>query len=229
MIVFFRAVLLYLITIFAVRLMGKRQLGELQPSELVTTILISNIAALPIEDTAIPMASGAIPILTLVAFELLVSNLTLRCKKLRTLLSGRPVVLIRKGVLDQQAMKKIRFSVDDLLESLRGSGIFDLDDVWYAVVETNGKISVLEKYSARTVTAEMADLKGKDIAPPAVIISDGQLLHHALKEAAITEEWVANTLRREKLRPEQIFLMTVDGNRHHLILPKEIPEKEGRP
>ena len=129
MIVFFRAILLYLLIIFSMRLMGKRQLGELQPSELVTTILISNIASLPIEDTAIPMAAGAVPIIVLAGFEMILSSVTLKNKSLRSLLSGRPVVLIKDGKLDQQAMKKMRFSVDDLMESLRGNGVFDLKDV----------------------------------------------------------------------------------------------------
>lgn len=224
MIVFYRAILLYLITIFAVRLMGKRQLGELQPTELVTTILISNIASLPIEDTAIPMSSGAIPILVLVGCELVLSWLTLHSKKLRTVLSGRPVVLIRKGVLDQQAMKKMRFSIDDLMEALRGNNIFDIGDVWYAVAETNGSVSVQEKFSARPVSAEMAGIRGKDIAPPVVIISDGQLLPRQMEEYAITEEWVTATLRQEKMPPDRVFLMTVDENRNYLIIPRD--EKE---
>lgn len=224
MIVFYRAILLYLVTIFAVRLMGKRQLGELQPTELVTTILISNIASLPIEDTAIPMASGAIPILVLVGCELVLSWLTLHSKKLRTVLSGRPVVLIRKGVLDQRAMKEMRFSIDDLLEALRENSIFDLRDVWYAVAETNGKISVQEKFSARTVTAEMSGIKGKNTAPPVVIISDGLLLREQMAEYGITEEWVTATLRQEKMPLDRVFLMTVDENRQYLIIPRD--EKE---
>lgn len=224
MIVFFRAILLYLLIIFSMRLMGKRQIGELQPSELVATILISNIASLPVEDTAIPMAAAAIPILTLVGFEMLLSTISLHCKPLRTLLSGRPVVLVRKGVLDQQAMKKMRFSIDDLTESLRGSGIFDLKDVWYAVVETNGKISVQERHSARTVTAEMAGLKGKDTAPPVVVISDGRLLDRAMETYGITREWIAATLRQEKIPQERVFLMTVDENRQYLIIPKDKKE-----
>jgi len=224
MIVFYRAILLYLITIFAVRLMGKRQLGELQPTELVTTILISNIASLPIEDTAIPMVSGAIPILVLVGCELLISHLTLRCKRLRTILSGRPIVLIRKGILDQQAMKKMRFSIDDLMEALRGNNIFDLQDVWYAVVETNGSVSVLEKFSARSVTAQMTGIKGKDISPPVIVISDGLLLSRQMEEYGITEEWVAATLRQEKLSLDRVFLMTVDENRKYLIIPRDKKE-----
>lgn len=228
MIVFFRAILLYLLIIFSMRLMGKRQIGELQPSELVTTILISNIASLPIEDTAIPMAAGAIPILLLVGFEMLLSSIALHCKPFRTLMSGRPIILVRNGRLDQRAMKKIRFSIDDLMESLRGNGVFDLKDVWYAVVETNGKLSVMQRFSARTVTAEIAKIKGSDTAPPVVIISDGQLLHRSMEVYSITAEWVTATLRQEKISQEEVFLMTVDENRQYLIIPQE-KTKEARP
>ncbi|MDD6031995.1 MAG: DUF421 domain-containing protein [Oscillospiraceae bacterium] len=227
MIVFFRAILLYLLIIFSMRLMGKRQLGELQPSELVATILISNIASLPIEDTAIPMATGAIPIIVLAGFEMILSSIALHCKPLRTLLSGRPVVLIKDGKLDQKAMKKMRFSIDDLLESLRGSGVFDLKDIWYAVVETNGKINVMQRFPAKTVTAEMSGLKGSDTAPPVVIISDGKILRKALPIYGITEQWIAATLRQEKISLQEVFLMTADENRQYLIVPRE--KKEERP
>ncbi len=220
MIVFFRAILLYLLIIFSMRLMGKRQLGELQPSELVTTILISNIASLPIEDTAIPMAAGAVPIIVLAGFEMILSSVTLKNKSLRSLLSGRPVVLIKDGKLDQQAMKKMRFSVDDLMESLRGNGVFDLKDVWYAVVETTGKVNIMQRFPAKTVTAEMASLKGSDTAPPVVVISDGQLLEKSMAVYSLTPEWVAATLRREGFAQREVFLMTADENRQYYIVPK---------
>lgn len=227
MIVFFRAILLYLLIIFSMRLMGKRQLGELQPSELVTTILISNIASLPIEDTAIPMTAGAVPIIVLAGFEMILSSVTLHSKSLRTLLSGRPMVIIRDGKLDQKALKKMRFSIDDLMESLRGSGVFDLKDVWYAVVETTGKVNVMQRFPARTVTAEMAKIKGSDAAPPIVVISDGQLLKKSMSFYHLTPEWVEATLRRENIAQQDIFLMTADENRQYQIIPREMKEEEG--
>jgi len=226
MIVFFRAILLYLLIIFVMRLMGKRQLGELQPSELVTTILISNIASLPIEDTAIPMTAGAVPIVVLAGFEMIMSSITLHNKSLRTLMSGRPMVIIKDGKLDQKALKKMRFSIDDLMESLRGSGVFDLKDVWYAVVETTGKVSVMQRFPARTVTAQMAGIKGGDVSPPIVIISDGQLLHKAMSFYGLTPQWLEATLRREKIAQADIFLMTADENRQYQIIPREMDKEE---
>ena len=169
MIVFIRAILLYLLIIFCLRLMGKRQLGELQPSELVITILISNIASLPIEDNSIPMIMGVVPIVVLVGFELIISGISLHSRRFRTLVSGKPVVLIQNGQIDQSAMKQLRFSIDDLMETLRGKSVFDLRDVQYAIVETTGQVNILQKYKAQTVTARMLDLKGSDADPPTVV------------------------------------------------------------
>ena len=174
--IFFRALLLYLLVIFAVRMMGKRQLGDLQPSEIVTTILIGNIASLPIEDSSLPMAAAVVPILTLAAFEVAVSEAGLKWRRLRLLFSGRPQVIIREGKIDQKAMKKIRFTLDDLMENLRGEGVFDIQDVWHCVVETNGKVNILQKFPARSLTPADMQLKGKDERPPAVVIADGEIV-----------------------------------------------------
>ena len=226
MIVFIRAILLYLLIICTMRLMGKRQLGELQPAELVTTILISNIASLPIEDTAIPMAAGAVPIIVIAGFELILSGISLKSRKFRMLLSGTPIAVIENGKLNQQAMRKLRFSIDDLMESLRGCGVFNLEDVWYAVVETTGKISVQQRFSAQTVTAEMLSLKGKDEAPPRVIAADGELIPDEMTACGVTNEWVDNTLRQHHLNLSQVFLMTVASGGRCTIIRRTGPVEE---
>jgi len=225
LVVFIRAVLLYLLVIFCLRLMGKRQLGELQPSELVTTILISNIAALPIEDTNIPMILGAIPILALVIFEFIVSSLTLRSRKLRQFFSGNPVVVIKDGVINQKQLKKLRFSIDDLMEALRGNNVFDINDVNYAIVETNGQVSVLQKFSAQTVTAKMMKLKGKEKKPPLVIISDGQIIYSSLAIYGFSEDWLMKKLNKYRLKAEDIFLMTTDEKGTEYVVPKSQKEE----
>ncbi len=221
MIVFFRALLLYIVVIIAVRLMGKRQLGDLQPSEMVTTILIGNIAAIPIEDTTLPMTAAIIPIVTLAAFEVLVSEASLKFRRLRMLISGRPRVIIREGVIDQKAMREIRFTLDDLMENLRGQGIFDVQDVWHCVVETNGKVNVLQRFPVKNLTPEDMQLKGSDTLPPVVIISDGELLTEALRFYQIKKEWVEKILTLKKKKISEIFLMTVDGDRNYLLVEKE--------
>ena len=142
LIVFFRVLLIYALIIVSLRLMGKRQIGQLQPSELVVTILVSNIATMAIEDNNVPLVSGIIPILTLVSFDVIISALTLRYKKMRRLVSGTPRVIIRDGKIDQQQLKELRFTIDDMMEELRGKDIFDIRDVAFAIVETTGTLSV---------------------------------------------------------------------------------------
>jgi uncharacterized membrane protein YcaP (DUF421 family) len=221
MIVFFRALLLYLLVIFAVRMMGKRQLGDLQASDIVATILISNIASLPIEDTSLPMMAAILPILTLAAFEICSSEIGLHSRRLRLLFSGRPRVLIREGVIDQQAMKEIRFTLDDLMENLRGEGVFDLQDVWYCIVEANGKVNVLQRFPAKNLTPEDMQLKGSDVLPPVLVIADGQLLPDAMQAYGISQDWLNKMLQLEKKKTEEIFAMTVDGNLQYRIIEKE--------
>lgn len=222
LVVFIRAVLLYFLVIFCMRLMGKRQLGELQPSELVTTILISNIAALPIEDTNIPMILGAVPILALVMFEFAVSSLSLKSKRFREFFSGNPVVIIKDGVINQKQLKKLRFSIDDLMEALRENGIFDIKDVNYAIVETTGKVSVLQKYTAQTITPEMLGINGADQKPPLVVISDGTIISSALEIFGFSMDWLNRKLKSKNLNAKDVFLMTINESGEEYIVPKSI-------
>ena len=140
-----RSLILYVLVIFAVRLMGKRQLGELQPSELVITILVSNIATLPLEDVNIPVIVGITPILSLVCFEVVVSWLNLKSPCIRKITSGSPKIVIKDGKIDPDTMRDLRFSVDDLMMALREKEVFDLDEIQFAIVETTGNISVMKK------------------------------------------------------------------------------------
>ena len=213
LVVFFRAIFLYILVTFSLRLMGKRQLGELQPSELVTTILISNIASLPIEDTSIPMILGMIPVMVLVGFEILLSNCALQSKRFRSFLSGSPI-------LDQTQLRKLRFSIDDLMESLRQDGIFDLREVEYAIVETTGKVSVLQKFSAQTVTPQMLNLPENETEPPCVLVSDGQLVHSAVAACRLDISWVLEVLKKEGLTLRQTFLLSATPSRNYYLIPK---------
>lgn len=218
LIVFIRATILYGLIMFCIRLMGKRQLGELQPSELVITILLSNIASLPIEDTSIPLILGAVPLLVLVGCELIVSNISLKSKKFRSFVSGSPVIVIKQGVIDQNELRKLRFSIDDLMEIVRQNSIFDIRDVEYAIVETTGKISILPKYQAQTVTAKMLNIQGNEDIPPIVIISDGELLESAIRACNIEKEWVYKTIAQHNYSINDIFLMTcIDTNDYYIV------------
>lgn len=221
LVVFLRALILYILIMFSLRLMGKRQLGELQPSELVITILISNIASLPIEDSNIPMILGAIPVLALVGFELIISNISLQSKGFRSFISGKPLIIISDGKIDQSQLRKLRFSIDDLMESLRQNNIFDIRDVCYAIVETNGKVSILQKYGSQPVTPKMLKLNGTQENPPVVIISDGKLVKPALQSCNLSEEWVNDTIKMNNYKISDIFIMTTDTAKNYYIVKKE--------
>ena len=216
LVVFFRAVILYVLVTLCLRLMGKRQLGELQPAEFVITILISNIASLPIEDTSIPMILGLIPVFVLVAFEVIVST-----KRFRSVLSGKPVIVIYNGVIDQDKLKQLRFSIDDLMESLRQQGVFRIQDVWYAIVETTGKVSVMQKFASRTVTPADLSLSGEEEQPPAVVVSDGKIIRSALTACGMSEERINREAQKKGLKISQIFLMTATAGGEIYLVEKQ--------
>ncbi len=220
-IILIRSLILYILVVFSVRLMGKRQLGELQPSELVITILVSNIATLPLEDTDIPVIVGVTPILALVCFEVIVSWLILRMPKLRKIISGSPKIVISNGKINRNVLKELRFSVDDLMTALRGRDIFDLSEVQFAIVETTGSISVMKKPEKDTPTKEELNIKAERIDPPQVVVSDGKVMHVALKSMGFNEQFVKNIAGKSGFAVEDIFIMTADSLGNCFISPKK--------
>lgn len=221
-IVFIRVLIIYALIILSLRLMGKRQIGQLQPSELVVTILVSNIATMAIEDSNVPLIGGIIPILTLVSFDVLISAMTLRYKKMRRIVSGAPRVIIRDGKIDQKQLKELRFTIDDMMEELRGKDIFDVRDVAFAIVETTGSLSVYPKFTAQPATAGMLNLQappGAD-APPVVLIADGVVIDSALGYCNLKYEWLEKTITDNGYTTQDIFLMTCNRQADYLIVPK---------
>ena len=209
-IILIRTWILYAVVIFSVRLMGKRQLGELQPSELVITILVSNIATLSLEDTEIPLLHGILPILLLVCFEVLVSWLTLKSVRMRRLVSGSPQVIIRGGVIDQQKLHELRFSLDDLMTSLRTAGIFSASEVQYAVVETNGTVSVMQKPAYQPAGKGDVGAASPAADPPQMLVADGQLREEALQALGRDKAWLESLLHGAGIRLQEVFLLTAD-------------------
>lgn len=221
-IVLIRAFLLYLVVMFSVRFMGKRQIGELQPAELVTTILISNIATLALEDIEIPLLHGILPILALVCFEVIVSWISLKSVRFRRLVSGSPKIIIRDGVLDQDMLRTLRLSVDDVMTALRLEGVFSMDEVQFAIVETNGSVSVYQKSGDQPATKEDVHTAKKNANPPQVIIADGQLREHVLSEIGRDRQWLDLILRNTGKSIRDIFLMTADENCHYQMIDKKL-------
>lgn len=219
-IVLIRAVILYILITFSLRLMGKRQLGELQPSELVVTILISNIAAIPVEDSSVPMIMGIVPILTLVCLDVIMSGIMLKSAKVRKLMIGSPRIIISEGDILQKEMKRLRYTVDDLTEAMREQQIFDITQIHYAIVETTGKINFLLKKDYQP--AEKQDVKagGSTDNLPSVIIRDGITDKEQLRLLGLGEQWLTKILRENNVGVKGVFLMTADRNGNHTIVKK---------
>lgn len=219
-----RTVIIYMMLIVAMRVMGRRQLGELQPIELVVTLLISDLASVPMQESGIPLFSGLIPIFVLVAAEILLSTWMLKSPKFASLVSGTPILLIHNGKLDQQALKKLRMSVDDLSESLRKQQIFDLRDIQTAIAETNGTITVYPIAAKRSLVYE-------DIVPPPidnhgiplVVLSDGVPCEWAMKACGVDDRWIDRILQKEGCRRDNVMILAANADKSYYLVPKEIP------
>ena len=216
-----RTVIMYIFVTLGIRLMGKRQIGDMQPNELVVTLLISEIAAIPLQDLSQPVLNGIIAILILVILEIIVSVLALKSHKIRKLLSGQSVVIIKNGVVDQNAMKKVRMTVLDLIELLRGQNVFDISTVAFAVLEVNGDLSVLLKTEEQNITVKDIDIQRDEMGLPLPVISDGKIVTESLVPLEITEEKIRIILKNNSLKPENIFLMTLDRYENINIVKKE--------
>lgn len=216
---FLRTLILYVVVIFGMRIMGKRQLGQLQPSELVITILISNIATLPIENSDVPLILGIIPILTLMCFEVILSVLTLKSIRLRRLIWGNTCILIQNGKINQSELSNLRYSVDDLMEQLRTNGIFDIREVEFAVAETTGQLSICKKSDYEALNAKNAGITLEQTPPPSIVISDRKVLDEGLKNCQISSKDLSKILKKEGYRSEDIFLMTCTPQKDYYIVP----------
>lgn len=220
-IAFIRTIILYIIVVAAVRFMGKRQIGELQPSEFVVAILISEVAAIPMQETGMPLTSGIIPILTLISCEIILSAITLSSEKLRRFITGKPSVLIKNGQINQSEMKRLRCTLDDLMEEIRLCGFQSIDEVETAILETNGKLSVFPTASNKPVTAGMLNINQPDGGMPVTLICDGYVSLPSLVAAGKDMIWLQNTLSAQGLTPQNVFLMTIDSLGKSIIIPKE--------
>lgn len=219
---FLRSVILYLVLILAVRLMGKRQLGEMEPMEFVVSILIADLASVPMQDAGIPLLSGLIPIIVVLCIELLLSVATYHSVRLRQLFCGKPVILIEHGKLLQKNMKKTRVNPDELTEYLRIQGIVDITTVKYAILETSGAISTLLYPKYEPACAKDAGVKVADMQLPITLISGGKLLKHNLALLGKTAGWLDEQLKPYNCAVRDVFLLTCEpGGRLYLSIQKE--------
>ena len=200
LIIILRALILYFVVVFTLRLMGKKQLGELQPSELVTTIMVSNIATISLENPSASMVAGIIPILAIACFDVFMSAATLRRTRMRKIVTGSPRVIILNGVINQAELRELRYTPDDLFEAMHDGGLFDLSEIEFAVVETTGKINFCVK----------GDCAG-DVRPPAAVIKDGVVDEAELGRCGYGRGWVAAALCADNIAMAQVYLMLVRG------------------
>lgn len=221
LIVIIRSVLLYFIIVLSLRLMGKKQLAQLQPSELVTTILISNIATLSLEDLSVPMIYGIIPILMVVSMDVIMSYIMLKSTNIRRMVTGTPQIIISDGKIDQQVMKRLRYTIDELMEAMRECMIFDLSEVQYAIVETTGKINFFQKSCYRNVEKGDLDIKQTNCNPPSLLIKDGEINIPALARFDGGEQRLMNLLSEKHLSVMDIFIMTYSDDKGANIILKD--------
>ena len=218
---YLRTMILYLVLIASVRLMGKRQVGQMEPSEFVVTMLVANLASIPMQDEGIPLFSGVIPILTVLGAELVLSVASMGSIRLRRILCGKPVILMENGRILQENLRKTRITLDELTGHLRLKDVLDLNTVQFAILETNGDISVFLYPSHRPASAREAGIQAGKQALPVTIIDDGRLLKKNLPIAQKDENWVKRVLNAHNSTLEDTFLLTVDAADTILWLPKE--------
>jgi len=218
---YIRTILLYLILIAVIRLMGKRQIGEMEPTEFVVTMLVANLASIPMQDGGIPLYSGLVPILTVLGVELVLSALSLRSVKFRRLLCGKPVILIENGKVMQENLRRTRITLDELTGQLREKDVLDLTTVQYAILETNGNLSVFPYAKYQPPCAKEAGVQVKKQSLPYTLVGDGYLYRQNLPAAGKSEEWVERYLKKQNLDIQDVWLLTVDSNEKTVLIKKE--------
>ncbi len=207
----FRAVIIYIVVLFLYRLMGKRQLGEMQPFELVLTLIIADLATIPMAEVSVPVLHGIIPLLTLVVLHYILAFLCKVSEKFSQFVSGKPVIVINPNGIDYKALKNLDISIDDVFEALRGSGYFKIEQVQYAIMETNGKMSVLPKSEFAPVTVGDMQLQVEKSTLPINIINEGKIVKDNLGVAKIDERVVEKILKKANVKKvKDVLLLTVD-------------------
>jgi uncharacterized membrane protein YcaP (DUF421 family) len=217
-----RTIILYLLVMITIRLMGKHQIGQLQPFELVITIMISELAAIPMQDTEIPLLNGVIPIITLLFIQTTLSLLSLKSNRARRVICGNTSILIESGKINAAEMARLRYSLSDLLEQLRLKDIANIADVEFAILETSGKLSVIPKSQKRPVNPEDLHLETTYEGLPLTLILDGKIQHHNLQKNRLTEAWLRAELRKFGFSScREILLASQDTSGKLFIQPKE--------
>ena len=221
LITFFRAIVLYIIVLIVMRLMGKREIGQLQPFELAISIMIADLATLPMSETGVPISNGIIPILGLLVMHLTISMLNMKSTKAREIICGKPSILIFRGKIDQKVMKKERFTINELEEKLRDNNIFNIGDVEYAVLETSGQVTVIPKPNKRPTIPEDFNIEPKYEGIPYDLVVDGKVMYKNLDKIGKNYVWLQKQTEKFGIKPEEALIVTIDGDNQFFCQPLE--------
>ena len=211
LITFLRSIILYIIVLIVMRLMGKREIGQLQPFELAISIMIADLATIPMTEIGIPIFNGIIPILGLLCMHLIISIINLKSTKIREIICGKPQILVYRGKIDEKALKKERFTINELQEKLRGNGVVNLGDVEYAILETSGDVTVIQKPDKRTTIPADFNIMPEYEGIPYDLIIDGKIMEKNLKAIGKNYIWLEKQVKKFGIKPEEALIVTLDG------------------
>lgn len=221
LITFIRAIILYILVLLVMRMMGKREIGQLQPFELAISIMIADLATIPMSDVGIPLFDGIIPILALLVMHLGIAAINLRSVTMRKVICGKPSILVYRGKIDEKVLKKEKFTINELQERLRGDNVFSLADVEYAILETSGEITVIQKPNKRTTIPEDFGIMPEYEGMTYDLIVDGKIMYANLKLLGKDFYWLEKEAKKFKVRPKDVLLMTIDGKQQIFCQAKE--------
>lgn len=221
LITFIRTIILYLIVLIVMRLMGKREIGQLQPFELAISIMIADLASVPMTELGIPITNGIIPILGMLFMHMIISFINIKSIKMRQIICGKPSILIYRGKIDERVLRKERFTVNELQERLRGNNIFNISDVEYAILETNGEVTVIQKPDKKNLTLSDMRIQAQYEGLPYDLVVDGKVMYENLKKLGKDYNWLKKQLKDLNATPEEILLATIDGKNEIFCQKKE--------
>lgn len=221
LITFIRTLILYILVLLVMRLMGKREIGQLQPFELAISIMIADLASIPMADVGIPIFNGIIPIVALLVMHLVISNINLRSINVRKIICGKPSILVYRGKIDEKVLKDEKFTINELQERLRGNNVFNVADVEYAILETSGQITVIQKPNKRTTIPEDFNIMPEYEGMSYDLIVDGKIMYENLKSLGKDYTWLEKEAKKFKIKPNEALLMTIDGKQEIFCQAKE--------
>ena len=222
LITFFRSILIYIFVLIVMRLMGKREIGQLQPFELAIAIMIADLASIPMTDSGIPITNGIISILGLLLMHLVISFLNVKSIKAREIICGKPTILIYRGKIDEKALKKERFTINELEERLRGNNIYNLGDVEYAILETSGQVTVIQKPEKRNTIPEDFNIIPDYGGIPYDLVVDGKIMEKNLQAIGKNYQWLKKQVEKFNMKPEEALIVTYDAKGQIFCQKKEL-------